>query len=455
MKGSSRLAFTVWSWSSLLLVAGHAADFTALGTFASPNRLSEAAAVSADGQTVVGRSMTENGFSAFRWTSSEGIQPLGSLMENGASEANSVSADGSLIVGQSDSSISGGIEAFQWSQGTGLSGLGALPDGQVELSRAFGVSGDGGTIVGGSNTSAFRWTEAEGLVDLGDVPGGGTGTTATAVSFDGGAIVGFGRSAESGLFNEAFHWTTEGGFTLLGFLDSEGDTKDSAALAANRDGSVVVGRSSLFEGFSLVSSEAFRWTEAQGMQGLGHLSEAQSISTAQAVSGNGERIVGESQTAEGRQAFLWTEEAGMRSLSDALRDEFGLADGTLEGWTLESATGISDDGFTVVGFGRNPQGHREAFLALLTPHPGDADADGDVDLADFNLLKANFGSSQPRFTQGEVTGDGQVDLNDFGLLKNNFGFSSEAVAVPEPASLALAVCGLFLLALRARTRRLS
>lgn len=52
---------------------------------------------------------------------------------------------------------------------------------------------------------------------------------------------------------------------------------------------------------------------------------------------------------------------------------------------------------------------------------GDADLDGDVDLADFIRLRNNFGGGSGMFTAGDFNGDGQVDLADFILLRNNFG----------------------------------
>jgi hypothetical protein len=63
---------------------------------------------------------------------------------------------------------------------------------------------------------------------------------------------------------------------------------------------------------------------------------------------------------------------------------------------------------------------------------GDANVDGEVDLADFGLLKGHFGQ-QGQFTEGDFSGNGQIDLTDFGLLKDSFG-KSGAASVPEPAT---------------------
>ena len=59
-------------------------------------------------------------------------------------------------------------------------------------------------------------------------------------------------------------------------------------------------------------------------------------------------------------AFMWTAETGRISLQDALI--FGGAD--LNGWTLDSASGISADGRTVVGTASGPGG-QQAYVATI------------------------------------------------------------------------------------------
>jgi hypothetical protein len=54
---------------------------------------------------------------------------------------------------------------------------------------------------------------------------------------------------------------------------------------------------------------------------------------------------------------------------------------------------------------------------------GDFDGNGAVDLTDFGLLKAAFGSLDATRATGDADGDGDVDLSDFGLLKANLGRS--------------------------------
>jgi uncharacterized membrane protein len=65
------------------------------------------------------------------------------------------------------------------------------------------------------------------------------------------------------------------------------------------------------------------------------------------------------------EAYIWDSTNGMRSLQDVLTDE-GL---DLTGWTLHVAHGISADGKTIVGWGVNPDGNTEAWIAHVSPVP--------------------------------------------------------------------------------------
>jgi hypothetical protein len=78
-------------------------------------------------------------------------------------------------------------------------------------------------------------------------------------------------------------------------------------------------------------------------------------------------VVGFGSTSTGGEieAFIWDQTNGMRSLKDVLERSYGL---DLTGWTLESATGISADGLNIVGYGKNPNGFTEAWIATI-PEP--------------------------------------------------------------------------------------
>lgn len=319
--------------------------------------------------------------------------PLGDL-PGGAFEsvARGVSADGSVVVGYS---ISGADrQAFRWTQAGGLEGLGFLPNGGQQ-SDAFGISADGETIVGQSGFRAIRWTSTSGMLALGSFTGGNGITVGTsialAVSGDGSAITGYGSSVRG---FEGFRWTAAGGLT--GFTDGsatflytmpwgisgDGQTVvgagsvgsfrveaprtvlqsigDGGAYGASWDGSVIVGQRGAAGNY-----QAFRWTSETGQVGLGSLFGFFS-SSAMATSADGAVIAGYSDSSAGRQAVVWTAQTGMQRLFDVLSAQ-GVTG--LDGWRLEAATAMSPDGTWIAGFGYNPLGHVEAFVANTAPVP--------------------------------------------------------------------------------------
>jgi hypothetical protein len=95
-----------------------------------------------------------------------------------------------------------------------------------------------------------------------------------------------------------------------------------------------------------------------------------------------------------------------------------------------------------------------------TPLAGDANFDGVVNLADFGILRANFGRVGPDayFMDGDFNGDDVIDLADFGQLRANFGGSAAELAaidgwratVPEPGGVAMLAAAASLLSRRRR-----
>jgi probable HAF family extracellular repeat protein len=167
---------------------------------------------------------------------------------------------------------------------------------------------------------------------------------------------------------------------FLGLGDLPGGLFWSSAHGVSADGSVVVGGSSSASGL-----EAFRWTEAGGMVGLGDLGGGAFGSLALGVSADGTVVVGYGRSAFSPffDAFIWDATNGMRSLFDVLTGEFGL---DLTGWTLTAATAVSTDGLTFVGYGTNPQGKEEAWIASIARDPVSVGEPGSLALLGAGLV---------------------------------------------------------------------
>ena len=318
---------------------------------------SAAGDVTTDGSVVVGLSWSSSTREAFRWTPTDGMVGLGDIPGDPVwSSGKAVSADGSVIVGYG-AHASGRHHAFRWTQAEGMVDLGDFPGG-IDNSGAYDVSGDGRVVVGvgtpGYGSEAFRWTAEEAMVGLGYVPGYVT-SWAGGISSDSTTIVGSGDDGYGS--REAFRWTAEDGMVGLGDLPGGTWPLESRAVGVSADGGVIVGRGESSHGY-----EAMRWTAEDGMIALGDLPGGDFDSNAVDVAADGSLIVGRGTTDLGREAFIWDAQQGMRNLQDVLEHEYAL---DLSGWRLVSASGISDDGRSIVGKGINPDGHTEAFLARI------------------------------------------------------------------------------------------
>lgn len=367
--------------------------------------------------------------------------PLGDL-PGGTFEsvARGISPGGDFVVGSSRSAA--GTEAFLWSPSTGMVGLGDLSGGAVDA-EAKGVSTDGAVVVGygttGAGLEAFRWSPATGMVGLGDLPGGADFSVATDVDAAGWTVVGYGTGAAG---SEGFRWEAPVGMTGLG--DLFGGDFASRALRISADGQVIVGDSS-----SSVGATACRWVGGGAPDSL-HMNGAQylpSSATAVSIAGrhigglgvegflptafvwegglvtdlgvlpyqtlstlglsnDGRRAVGTGWNGSATRAWIWDRDRGVRDLRAALIDA-GIV---LGGWVLENATDLSGDGQTLVGYGRNPQGRTEAFIAFLPiPCRADLDHDGTVDLVDLGIFSSAYVSQDP---SADFDGDGFVTADD-------------------------------------------
>ncbi|MGZ4982731.1 MAG: putative Ig domain-containing protein, partial [Chthoniobacterales bacterium] len=225
-----------YQWTSAGGISGLPMMDGALRTYSS------ALASSADGKTIVGQAASAPGADgndhsvAVVWTTSTAAAAntrhapthyaegpgsssltatnIGLFPQGGVSIANAVSADGSIVVGYGDEKINGisyqVYQAFKWTQADGMVGLGWLPGGRL-FSQAYGISADGSTIVGTSDstagTQAMRYTAAGGMTGLG-LPAGANYGRAVAASSNGSVIVGYNTINGN---DHAFRWTAAAG----------------------------------------------------------------------------------------------------------------------------------------------------------------------------------------------------------------------------------------------------
>ncbi len=222
-------------------------------------------------------------------------------------------------------------------------GLGSVPGG---LSTAVALSSDGTVVAGnlGSPTlggQGFRWTRDTGTVRIGAFGSSQAQTTVLGMSGDGSTLVGVAAVAPNG---QAFRWTEAYGLQPI---------PGTAAYAASMDGSVIVGETQLAGG----SSAAYRWTALTGLVELGNLSGEDGHSGARCTSADGLTIAGYSDpffpVVGHIEAFSWTPASLMLGL--------GWLSG---GGTLSIANAVSADGTVVVGESDSSAG-RQAFRATL------------------------------------------------------------------------------------------
>jgi probable HAF family extracellular repeat protein len=260
---------------------------------------------------------------------------------------------------------------------------------------------------------------AASLTPLGDLPGGGgLYSIANGVSADGSVVVGNRYSDTEG---QAFRWTAAGGMVGLG--RPPGDFY-SYARAVNADGSVVVGGSDYADADTgIYRIQAARWTAAGGMQGLGHLPGGGAQSVALGVSGDGSVTVGSSDSASGYQAFRWTAAGGMVGL------------GYLPGGFSSEANGVSGDGSVIVGVGSSVSGD-EAFrwtsaggMVGLGVLPGDLSSLAWGVSADGSIVVGTSSSMSGVHLFRWTSAGGMVGLGNLPAGFNPMGFSADGSVV--------------------------
>ena len=272
-------------------------------------------------------------------------------------QSNAISADGRVVAATQG-------EMVLWDAENGWQSKGhSFGAGGVTVPHA--LSADGSVVVGtgvGSlnRTEAVRWDALNGFRPLGFLPGTDW-SYGFATSADGSTIVGRAelRDPRNPTNLQTFVWNAESGMSPIPGLRPGENALEASAIAA--DGSAIYGYAMGESG----SAEAIRWTAERGTESLGRLAVGDHPRP-QGISADCRTVVGTFISPNGmtRNAFIWDPDNGMRLLSGYLAS-LGL---DLSGWDLWSATGISSDGLTIVGFGFGPSGTPESFIAVI-PEP--------------------------------------------------------------------------------------
>jgi uncharacterized membrane protein len=302
-----------------------------------------------------------------------GLPRSDGLTNNGSVSA--ISADGKIKVGD------GGLGAAYWDEANQLH---SLPTGGGENSsaEALAITPDGSVIAG---NVADRDPAGEVVIEAALWRAGGTNLTklgrlpgfvyssATGISEDDSAVCGYLTFYDNN--------TGVGGFRA--FLHENGQMERLPTLGIFSDThayGISVGDGSLSVNTTIVGTisqedvpKAVRWLASEEispprlLEGSGTSSAAYAVNaTSNAPSGTLGRIVGYNEDA----AFMWARSGAVEgSIKGLLASPYKVSEAA--GWSLSSAQALSADGYTVGGFGFNPEGGLEGWVAVMPPilHP--------------------------------------------------------------------------------------
>lgn len=315
--------------------------------------------VSASGSVVVGG--LESG-GAFYWMPTTGV------IFAGGRSAEGVSRDGRTIVGLAEDSR-GIQQAAIWQRAAewrllGSFGASAAPC-DASLSLATDTSANGRVVVGYARNGctfahAFRWTESAGMVDLGSSVEGRS-SFAHGVSADGNVVVGYQTRADG--FTQGARWA--GGTQIL-MTGPEGPA--GSALAANHDGSIVVGRVCIGASGRVGDQSGWIWNTG-GTTCLPApkrlVSPGPAILVDAAATSDDGKVIGGSQNVGGSpdsNAVIWID--GQPAYLKEFLQANGLPNAFRTWINTGTITGISPDGRVLVGWGAAAGGFR-GYMVIL------------------------------------------------------------------------------------------
>jgi uncharacterized membrane protein len=368
--------------------------------------------VSADGSVVSGY-----GAQYFYWTKATGTIFIGGIPPGiqGAGGSTEMSDDGTRLCGNVLNDL-GKAEAAVFDIPTGtwqqIGNLGSNCD--INSSTAWGMSGDGRTVVGGVYPSfcthrAMRWSEGGTMGTL--FSWFGWTTRANSTNQDGSVVIGW-QDIDTG-FRQGCAWING----VQSRIASPTGTRMGEANACTADGTTVFGFGDFGDGNGQVP---YRWTAATKAVPLGPDPElAPGYATGCSADGSVVSCFFRwGPPAISGEGYAWIQGRGFVAL-EVLATENGLT--VPDGVRLSLPLAVSADGKTIVGSGRDAQYQQVIFVLDLhpgsTPCNADLNGDGTVGGSDLGLLLGAWETPGP----GDIDGDGIVTGADLGLLLGAWG----------------------------------
>lgn len=276
------------------------------------------------------------------WNEGSGSVVIGEITgQEPLSGTTNISNDGKYISGSMTHPESGKEEMARYNTATNawtyLGSLGPETDG----SSAWGMTGDGATVVGlgwysGWEAHAVKWTQAGGVVDIGSTVTDRS-SRANGISDNGQVVVGWQDDDYGDRF--AVYWKDG----VQNYIMKNNAKFTGEGQSVTPDGNTIVGSSE--------EAQAFIWNATDGYTGINH-PDPMYVGGASGVSDDGKVVVGFfrpwASPASAGEGFIWTKETGAVNLNEYV---MSLGYDTL-GITFALPMGLSPDGKYIVGLGK-------------------------------------------------------------------------------------------------------